>query len=285
VVEVTPEDGSDGVRADAEIVVTFSEPMDRVETEIAYDSSDLSPADVTFSWSAGNRKLTIHPDDGLEYSDFSPSVANPMDRIYAYAIGSSARDKAGNQLEADASFSFKMLRAATIPLPHPNATRVFHADSGSDTATESASCTSGTGSVGVGESSPTDGVGLLLTFSTADIPALEAPEDLVSATLSFDTLLMADLANHGALLVDHVDEDPASASWGTTVLESLVPARANLSRSADVSASVRADVADTSDELTQYFIHYELATDGDGMTQTLSVGCVKINLAVTYLLK
>jgi hypothetical protein len=111
VVSVTPANGARGVRKDAVIVVTFSEPMKRDATERAFNSTDVGP--VTFSWSANGTVLTIKPVNGLEYETVTSADASP--RRYTVALGSSASDDAGNSLTS-VSVSFSTHRRMTREL-------------------------------------------------------------------------------------------------------------------------------------------------------------------------
>ena len=69
IVSVSPANGATGVRANANIVVTFSEPMDPVRRlRTAYQSADIPNAGVTFGWSADDTVLTIDPNSDLLYA-------------------------------------------------------------------------------------------------------------------------------------------------------------------------------------------------------------------------
>jgi hypothetical protein len=108
VVSVTPANNAIGVRADANIVVTFSERMNQAATQGAYNSGDVPS--ITFSWNAEGTVLTINPSTDLAYSGAG------LDRIYHFSFNDSAKDSAGNALAA-ASYSFRTLRSLSITLP------------------------------------------------------------------------------------------------------------------------------------------------------------------------
>jgi hypothetical protein len=94
VVQISPTDGQTGVRADARLVITFSEPMNASATEAAFSSTDL-PAH-SYSWDATGQVLTVTPTGGLAYAtgtDLSVSA-----RSYSFVIGTGAADRAGNKL-------------------------------------------------------------------------------------------------------------------------------------------------------------------------------------------
>ena len=101
---IDPNDGAIGVLDDQTIVIMFSEQMDQAATEAAYESEDLPPTDVTFSWNVDSTILTIQPNDFLEYAaGDDPSIEAIT---YSFSIASTATDVAGNSLGAfNSSFS------------------------------------------------------------------------------------------------------------------------------------------------------------------------------------
>jgi hypothetical protein len=274
VVEVSPEDGAVGVRADADIVVTFSEPMNRVETEKAYSSLELPTKNVTFSWSNGDRRLTIHPDDGLEYGAWTLASATNHDQIYTYVIGRTARDVAGNRLEADWTASFTMLREYWQQLTRVGVHQVLSG------GTVSAVCVKGT-TTSTGDTATQEGSGLLVTFSTGGVDWLDESTDLLRADLTLERTTLTSFL--GPLRVDRVREDPATATWATPVLEQLVLTGADPSWMADARHAVLADLAERTDDLTQYFVHHELMTNNDGAAQSSEFACSAMSLRVSYL--
>jgi hypothetical protein len=112
VISMSPADGESGVLADAQVIVTFSEPMDKAVTQQAFQSPDLGS--VTMTWNAAGDELTITPAEFLEWS-FVESPADPA-IAYAYAITTVARDLAGNELEQDAAASFTTMRGQHVLL-------------------------------------------------------------------------------------------------------------------------------------------------------------------------
>jgi hypothetical protein len=114
VVASVPADGATGVAADAEIVLTFSAPMDTASVQAAYSSSSLPAAQVSFAWSAGDTVLHIVPSAALEVvsgSDPNAVVA----RQYALDIAAQAQDKLGHSL-APAHVGFSVVRSITQTL-------------------------------------------------------------------------------------------------------------------------------------------------------------------------
>jgi len=83
----TPANGTKGVDPKAPIVIQFSEPMDRVSVEAAFNLSQEGGARVAgaFSWSADNKTLT-----------FTPTEPLAAGKTYRVTVGPGAEDQAGN---------------------------------------------------------------------------------------------------------------------------------------------------------------------------------------------
>jgi Bacterial Ig-like domain len=115
IISIDPPDGATGVKSDANIVITFSEKMDQVATQNAYQS-DTMPADkyLTFSWNAEGTILTINP-SGLTYKR-GPDPATTVANKFSFMLGTGAKDSAGNAL-ASVSSSFATLRRIQTRLP------------------------------------------------------------------------------------------------------------------------------------------------------------------------
>jgi hypothetical protein len=106
ILSITPEDGTDGVEADAVITLTFDEPMDATSTEAAFDSAELEDQ-VSFTWNDEGTSLTITPLEPLAYAEGTDDVAA---KTYSAAIATTALDRAGNPLQSEASTTFTTLR-------------------------------------------------------------------------------------------------------------------------------------------------------------------------------
>lgn len=104
----SPLDGATGVLADAVIEVTFSEPMNTAAVEAALSVSSVPQNQLDTSWNAKETTLSITPKGGLVYSN-ATSESDPA-RSYTVTIGTAARDRAGNRLDAPSSFSFATMR-------------------------------------------------------------------------------------------------------------------------------------------------------------------------------
>lgn len=117
IVSTSPANGATGVLNDANIVITFSEPMNKLATQSAYQSanSGILPAQVQFTWNTEGTILTIDPNGNLGYNSGSdPAAVNA--REYTFQITNVATDLAGNALTT-VSHSFKTLRRISQNLP------------------------------------------------------------------------------------------------------------------------------------------------------------------------
>src|SRR5690606_30650250 len=112
VVMTSPTDGEAGVHEDAVLVITFSEPMNKVSVQQAYQSADIPAAGVTFSWNANGDELTITPNDPLAYAEGTdPDDTDPIE--YTFSLTNVAESQAGVPLDEEVSVSFTTLRRIT----------------------------------------------------------------------------------------------------------------------------------------------------------------------------
>jgi hypothetical protein len=258
--------------------------MHRVETEKAYGSLDLPTKNVTFLWSNGDRTLTIHPDDGLEYGHFNEGDAVPFDQTYAYILASEGRDVAGNRLEDDFEASFTMLRRYSEALPIRDTTTVSRTEGGLGGTSPACGEEATRALLGEVKSNPKldpKGYGLLVTFEGKRLTRT-SPEDLLSAELTFS--IPVEALDLGPLRVDRVKVTSDSrASWDMPTLEELTLAVSGATRAADALAGVREELLSSPDPQLEYFIHYEVPLNGDDTTQTAEIACADTRLHVTYL--
>jgi hypothetical protein len=117
IVSVSPANGATGVAKDTNIVIKFSEPMNKIATKAAYESatSRILPIQVSINLSADGTEMTINPINDLLIAggaDPATVVAIP----YEYQITNIGTDLAGNALTTS-SFSFKTRRQITQNLP------------------------------------------------------------------------------------------------------------------------------------------------------------------------
>ncbi len=106
----SPLPGATGVNKDSSIVLTFSETMNKTQTQTAYASSSVGirPSEVGFAWNTDATVLTIKPNAPLNYaSGTDPNTTTALE--YGFSLASGASDLAGNPL-APVAASFKTLR-------------------------------------------------------------------------------------------------------------------------------------------------------------------------------
>ncbi len=166
---VTPADGSTGVSNDTPIVLTFSEPMKKPETQAAYasSSSGIRPNEVSFAWNPDATVLTIKPNAGLAYAaGTDPTVTVALG--YSFSLNENATDLAGNKLAAVNS-GFKTLRRITARI---------QGDPLQDGDVDGS--TVGNGSLSMSVSTTSRG---FLGFSLSSLPSTLQPQGLSSATL------------------------------------------------------------------------------------------------------
>jgi Bacterial Ig-like domain len=113
VMSVSPADGVKGVAADARIVVTFSQPMDQLATQAAYQSDSLPTSGVTFDWDSAGMVMTITPNAPLAYARGTSTSVTA--KRYDFNLTSVARDRVGTAL-VPLSVGFTTLRDITVTL-------------------------------------------------------------------------------------------------------------------------------------------------------------------------
>jgi hypothetical protein len=283
IVSVSPEDGVNGVRADADLVITFSEPMDRVSTQAAYQSADIPAGAVTFSWNSDSSVLTVNPNSDLAYADGND--LNVVARSFAAQVTDTAEDEAGNRLASNFDWSFRTLRRITQTF----STGTIHNVRSSDT-TLGIPCTSISPLTYVGDRADNVGLHLLIT---RDISAL--PEGIVEwevATLSSNQVESEQSVfdDFGLILTHHVSLlPPTTATWSSSTLRALgqysnSPAAG--ARSVNVRDALADDYEHRSErqQTSQYRIGFERTTDGDSVADAVSFNCPSWVLTSQYLI-
>jgi Bacterial Ig-like domain len=173
VVSVDPPNDTTGVTKDKAITVVFSEPMNQVATQAAYQSADLPSVSVTLSWNTDGKILTIKPNASLEYKAV-PSLRNSA-KLYSFTVTSTATDLAGNKL-AVLNSKFSTLKQVTTVIASENS--LTGSISGGSTALNCPSICAG---------DTVENVGLrgFITFNLSILPSSLSVQDILGANLHF----------------------------------------------------------------------------------------------------
>lgn len=114
ILSVSPTNNKSGVADNINIVIKFSEPMNKASGQAAYQSSSsrIKPSEVSFNWNAAGTQLTINPNSNLIYKSITfPN--NTAANQYIYKITNTATDLAGNSLSNPQTVKFRTLRRVT----------------------------------------------------------------------------------------------------------------------------------------------------------------------------
>jgi hypothetical protein len=288
VLSVTPMDGARGVPKDASISIVFSEPMDDQKTRAAYESIDLPPSAVNFSWSPDGTVLRVSPNAELNYIDDVAPGVSPA-KTYAFSIATTAADRAGNSLETRFSAGFSTLRRLTHSLTAVTWRLINDQQTGSGEKVYDC-----VGEVDVGDDYLQVNYGALFVFDFSMLPM--DMTSMESATLSaIQSRVEGGVFDTGGLdqvVCEHVFFDPVStASLNPLAIRRLgVLSISSLSgpRSLDVLAAAREDYEqrNTRSNRSQYRVMFTKQTDGDTSGDVVYFSCVegsKPTLTLRYL--
>jgi hypothetical protein len=279
IVSVSPSNGERAVVASSNIVVTFSEPMDRTATEAAFSSPDVGSA--ALSWNGASTVLTINPSSNLEYAQGSnPDTLNARD--YEVTIGDNARDEAGNPLVSQYTWSFETLRQVTQTLSHVT----MYGSYGAETGTFA--CASDV--ITVGYAIPTAG-GHYLAYFAFDLSSLSDDiTSFVSATLEGQvgaTGIDVDYSVDGPMELHHIDLGN-SRVWDAPMLHDLGAFSNSATpgaRSLSVLPAVIQDYPLRATRLNQYRLFFPEADTSNDSGRMISVKCSNLELEVSYLIE
>jgi hypothetical protein len=281
VVSAVPADGARGVLADAELVFTFSAPMDTSSVHDAYVSSELPVAQVSFTWSAGDTVLGIRPNSPFNVATGSdPATVVPAS--YAVDFTSQAKDKAGHALVPE-HVGFSVVRSITQQL---NAVedRNLTGNWRGDNMYGSLYCESTDTTICMGDGTAT--YKAFITFNLADVPvdliSFSAAE--LSSTVQY--VFGAPFTALGALDIEHVEfsaigTDAYAAAPLAAARTMSTAAAANDTLSADVLADVRTDWGTRA--RSQFRLSFVTATNSDSVADQVVCDWSTVHLALSYL--
>lgn len=280
VVSSSPADGEAGVRADAEVVIVFSEPMDAGSVEGTLDAGALG--EVELSWNAAGDTLTITPVAGLTYAEgigIDPSGVPAQQ--YDVVIGTAALDRAGNPIAGGFQTIFTTLKLMS---------HAFELDQELTSSTTPAGGQHGYyDEIAVGDDTDKVPYRGMLSFDLATLP--QGAVEIASATLSTRQLgvLGAPYASLGtAMQVEHTtfawftaasfDAAPL-ATMGTFAVSEQVVIEVDTTSAVEDDRVHRADRG----SLSQYRLRFELGTDDDDTADAAIISRDLSELSVTYL--
>jgi hypothetical protein len=269
IVSVSPVDGAVAVRSDANIVVTFSESMDEAQTEMSFQSEELTPEAIEISWSDHGSVMTVHPKARLVVP-----LGSTRSPEYHFSITTSASDVAGNHLLENREFSF----ATRLPqIGRALLTDIEAIGEGSAGSTQK--CAGNADDLQIGDLDDNRGVGLVLTFDWTVLASRVTDGDWVGAQLFLAPMTAVD--GLGSLMAYQVSSPPDAVSWATAQLSAITP---NPDSSFDVSAALLDDIVHATERggLTQYMVRFAQSTNGNGVADLLSPNCSDIELNVIY---
>ncbi|WP_224246221.1 Ig-like domain-containing protein [Hyalangium gracile] len=106
VLAISPAHGTIGVARDASITVTFSEPMDKVSAQAAFNiTSPPGFNSGVFDWNEAGTVMTFNPD-----TDF------PHGTDVIWRVSTTAKDPSANTLENNVSGTFRVIRVNTVTI-------------------------------------------------------------------------------------------------------------------------------------------------------------------------
>lgn len=279
IVSVTPATGETGVPADAQIVITFSEPMDRGTVEDAYASPQLPFDKISMSWNAAGDTLTIRPDQPMALAEGignDPSLVTPLS--YALSLAASAADLAGNPLASGLDLSFStQKRMATTAGIDADLTR-YRVSNG------------GVAPVGtdlrIGDNASLTYRG----FVTFDLSKLPASAQIEEASLGVRQVGVAGTPFVlGALDALHITYATVNGvAWSAPALDSMGALTQDGTlgpRSIDVSTAVADDYEHRVERAnrSQYRLEFPTANNGDGDEDTITFATATFELSLFYI--
>jgi hypothetical protein len=267
-----------GVRKDAAIVVTFSEPMDRDSVLLAYQSPRIPSNGATFTWNSEGTVLTIDPSADLQYGTYG------QHQRYTLQITSVATDLAGNSLATAYPVEFTTLTRMTGFLSLELEAGVVVPSKG-----DAYSCAQQT--LLIGDSDANGNSKAFFTFDLSKLPGDIAEIEQATFEVPWQRTIGDPWGNLGALLLEHTDLALPRAT-GALSAKALAPlgSLANTGRSTlsiDVTSALAQDYAARAQRQnrSQYRMAFEKTTDNDSALDVLLVDCRsnRLTISVSYL--
>ena len=126
VVSTSPSNSQAGVSSGANIVITFSEPMNKGSAQLAYQSASIPAAQSVITWNAAGTQMTVNPNANLVYAT-GTNPATVKAKAYSFTVTTTAQDLAGNGLAQNHTVTFTTLREITQTLT-PTAVNTVRSD-------------------------------------------------------------------------------------------------------------------------------------------------------------
>jgi hypothetical protein len=222
VISVEPEDAAIGVRPEAVIVVTFSQPMDTAAVEEAWSSTELPASEVTFVWTEDDTILTVVPDAMplAEGAGLDPDVIDPLE--VAYTISTAAVDTEGVALEEPLSISFSTMRRLHHEIAYVDIDDRGYYSPHTRSMTRTQLYAEGNPNVALSVGDTNTNLGLRSTVSFP-LPDLPAGAELESAIFSANqTVTGAPFEHLGDLMLYHITIDDITETMDVNGFDVLV---------------------------------------------------------------
>jgi hypothetical protein len=267
IVSVIPKNGAVGVTKDSNIVITFSEAMDKARTEQAFQAADIPG--FSFSWNEDGTVLTVDPSSDLVY-------AHCTGQVYNFTLSAGATDLAGNTLQAapvGSSFTTLVRNSRLLYSVASEDGTLRDADGAINPNANCAGdsiCVGDSGINGPLDNSTYQG---FLSFDLSGLP--ETLVDIVGANLSIyqDNTNGPAYTDLGTLLWDHVfydvlDADDFAIPALTASGQILSGDASNGNKTTEVTVAVVDDWNNRAarNNRSQYRLHFTEETDNDGVT-------------------
>jgi hypothetical protein len=289
ILAITPANGAAGVRADATVVIEFSEPMDQLSVQNSLDTSDLGG--VTFAWSDGGATLTITPDDALDYAEGEGNFPENIDPVsYHVVLGTGATDEAGNPVDVGVETLFTTLKSMTTTFARDNALTGAGTPSGVTTDADDF--------IYIGDDDLGGAANGYRGYITMDMsPLPDTTVAIVEATLAGYQLgesgdpygELGDgtgiIMEHGVFTLGDSNADNAAFNMEPLSEVGVFADTGDTELGIDVTSQVADDLANRDDrsDRSQYRLRFETFTNLDATADYVVIGRDQLALDVVYL--